>query len=501
MSMEPRVPMDGRRARRKRPRGLKPVFSLRRLRGAEAPLFQGCAIFGSSICGYSVHGCTNTRGAFRVACFTSVFALLVAAGWAQSPSGSNAKGHRVRVEETEESSPELTKAEELIQKRDYAGAEPLLRKVTADDPTNYVAWFDLGFTENGLGKVEDSIAAYRKSVEAKPDVFESNLNLGLQLAKTGSPEAAGFLRAATVLKPTSHVAEGQARAWLSYGHVIEATKPDEAIAAYRQAAALQPKDPEPHLSAGLLLEKQEKFSDAELEYKQALALDAGSVDAATGLANIYMHDKRFPEAEAELRKIVTAHPEEAAPHVQLGRVLAAEGKNDDAIAELQVGAKLAPEDVPVQRDLADLYFAAGKNDRADAAYRVLIAGQPNDATLHHHLGQTLLREKKFPEAQLELMTAVKLKPDFGEAYGDLAFAASENKDYTLTLKALDARVKYLPEVAITYFLRASAYDHLQDVKKASANYHLFLAAANGKYPDQEWQAKHRLITLEKKGRP
>ena len=56
---------------------------------------------------------------------------------------------------------------------------------------------------------------------------------------------------------------------------------------------------------------------------------------------------------------------------------------------------------------------------------------------------------------------MKLKPDFGEAYGDLAFAAGENKDYPLVIKALDARVKLLPENPVTYFLRASAYDHLR----------------------------------------
>jgi hypothetical protein len=29
-------------------------------------------------------------------------------------------------------------------------------------------------------------------------------------------------------------------------------------------------------------------------------------------------------------------------------------------------------------------------------------------------------------------------------------------------------------------------------------YHLFLKMANGKYPEQEWQAKHRLIAIEPK---
>src|SRR6266851_4263045 len=293
------------------------------------------------------------------------------------PYSSRSVRH-TRVAEESAPPPELTQAEDAIQRRNYAGAEPLLRKVVEQDPANYVAWFDLGFVENGLGKLDDSITAYRKSVAAKPDVFESNLNLGLQLAKSGHSEAENFLRAATQLKPSSNISEGKFRAWLSLANVLEKSNREEALTAYHQAAILQPKDPEPHLAAGHLLEQDNKFADAEQEYKQALALDPAS-DALTGLANIYMRGRRFAEAEE---------------------------------------------------------------------------------------------------------------------YGDLAFAASENKDYSLTVKALDARAKLLPEVPFTYFLRASALDHLHDYKQAAANYHLFLNTGRGKYPDQEWQAKHRLTAIE-----
>jgi tetratricopeptide (TPR) repeat protein len=405
--------------------------------------------------------------------------------------------HHVTVAEEPEQLPELTQAEALIQKHDNAAAEPLLFKAVEREPANYEAWFDLGFVENSLGKLEESIAAYRKSVAAKPDVFESNLNLGLQLAKAGKPDAEQFLRSATQLKPTSHGAEGQYRAWLSLGHVLETSKPDEAVAAYQKAVDLQPKEAEPHVAAGRLLEQQKHYGEAEEEYKKALALDAAS-DAVTGLANAYMQERRFPEAEQYLRQIVRAHPDEAAPHVQLGRVLSAQGKNDDAIAELQAGLKIAPGDGSAQRDLAETYVAAGKTEQAEAAYRALAAARPQDAELHRALGQALLREKKFPEAEQEFLTAVKLKPDFGEAYGDLAFAASEKKDYALTLKALEVRAKFLPEIPLTYFLRASALDHLKDFRKAAVNYRLFLQTAGGKYPDQEWQAKHRLIAIEPK---
>src|SRR5215469_13255313 len=121
-------------------------------------------------------------------------------GESSSSRKANRKtAHRTTVAEEEAPPHELTRAEDLIQKKNYAEAEPLLHRVVEQDPTNYVAWFDLGFLGNARGKTDDSIAAYRKSVEAKPDVFESNLNLGLQLAKSGKPDAEKFLRAATQL--------------------------------------------------------------------------------------------------------------------------------------------------------------------------------------------------------------------------------------------------------------------------------------------------------------
>jgi tetratricopeptide (TPR) repeat protein len=421
-----------------------------------------------------------------------------------SSSSSSSQTHRSthHIQVPDDDSPtqpaELTAAEAAIDRSDYAAAEPLLRKFVEHDSTNYVGWFDLGFVENALGKTEDSIAAYRKSVAAKPDVFESNLNLGLQLAKTGQPDAEEYLRAATQLKPTSHADEGQYRAWLSLAQVIEKSKPEEALAAYAHAAGLQPKQAGPHLSAGLLLEGENKFADAEQEYRKALAADPQSTDAVIGLANIYMRGGRFPEAEDYLRKLLSGSADFAAAHIQLGRVLAAEGKNDAAIAELQAGIKLSPDDDLAQRDLADLYSTAGKNDLAEAAYRRLVMAHPGEAELYRRLGQALVRQKKVPEAQQEFITALKLKPDLGEAYGDLAFSAGENKEYPLVIHALDARAKLLPENPITYFMRASAYDHLRDFKNASANYHLFLKAANGKYPEQEWQATHRLIAIEPK---
>jgi tetratricopeptide (TPR) repeat protein len=159
---------------------------------------------------------------------------------------------------------------------------------------------------------------------------------------------------------------------------------------------------------------------------------------------------------------------------------------------------MAPNDLGVQRDLADLYAMTGKYDLAQAGYQVLLGTNPKDPDLHYRLGQALLRQHKFPPAQHEFLVAVQLKPDFGGAYGDLAVAANENKNYAGVIAALDARAKFLPEIPIGYFLRATAYDHLHNYKLAAVNYHKFLEVANGQFPENEWQARHRLIAIEPK---
>jgi tetratricopeptide (TPR) repeat protein len=412
-------------------------------------------------------------------------------------TGQTVRRIRVPVEE-QGYSPAVARAEAAMERKDYAAAQQALEEAVQHQPQDYRAWFDLGFVLHALGRTPEAITAYRKSVAAKPDVFESNLNLGLLLAGSGDPEAEKYLRAATRLKPTAHPEQGQARAWLSLGHVLEKSDPKAALEAFRHAAELRPEDAEPHLSAGMVAERLGDTAAAEKEYQAASERDPHSREALAGLINVYMKTARYPQAESALRRYVAAGPQNATAHIQLGRVLAAQDKLEEALAELEAGLKLDPSDADGQRELAALYARNRQYDKAEGQYRALVQKDPNRADLHYGLGNSLLQQKRFPEAQAELLSAVRLKPDLADAYAGLALAASENKDYGLAIRALDARGKMLPEEPFTLFLRATSYDHLRDYKQAAAYYHQFLEAARGRFPEQEWQARHRLIAIEPK---
>jgi tetratricopeptide (TPR) repeat protein len=428
------------------------------------------------------------------------FAILLTGLTSAIPALPQATHTTVRHHKVENQDPAaawLTEAEADIEKQDFATAEPLLKKYLDTYPGSYAAWYDLGYVCRGLGRKDEAIAAYRKSVAAKPDVFESNLNLGLALADTKQADAEDFLRAATKLNPSGDAAVGHKRAWMALGHLLETSKPNDAVAAYQHAARLDAKDPEPHLLAGSLLEKDQP-AEAESEYKQTLAIVPDNSDALTALTNLYMRQKRFPDAESLLRRLAAVSPNDAGVHLQLGRMLIIADKKEEAAAQLEAGLKLDPSDGKAQRDLADLYSEMGKAAEAQQAYARLLSSHPDDAGLHHGLGRVLLKQKKYVDAEQELVKAVQLQPNLGDAYGDLAIAASENKDYAMTIKAMDMRAKYVPETPISYFFRATAYDHLHDSKQAAKYYHQFLETAAGKFPDQEWQATHRLIAIEPK---
>src|SRR5690348_16129677 len=103
----------------------------------------------------------------RAFLFTFVFFFTLPAAVAQT-TGKTVRHHK--VEEQDPASLILTEAESDLGKQDYASAEALLKKYLEAQPDNYVAWYDLGFAYHQLGKRDDSIAAYRKSVGAKPDL-------------------------------------------------------------------------------------------------------------------------------------------------------------------------------------------------------------------------------------------------------------------------------------------------------------------------------------------
>ena len=428
-----------------------------------------------------------------------VLLLLTGMSWAQNqlPPGTQLPDGESKL--LPAATPDRDAAESRIEQRDFAGARPLLEKELASHPTDARALFDLGYVEDAAGHEDSAAADYRKAIAADPKQFEARLALGLLLAHQAKFELAKEqILLATRLAPPNPAAQAQALRTLA--ELDRSSDPAAARDALVAALRLSPQVPTDLLLTAQIAQASGDPESAQTAYQRLLTETPGASpelksQATSGLAQLLIQQKKYADAEPLLKSAVARDPRDPALNAQLATALLAQQKTAEALPILETLEQLQPGDNAVDQMLADAYSQAGQPIKADPIYARMVAAHPGNEQILVSQGENLVRERRYFEAQQVLEKAVKLKADDGDAWSGLAFAASENKDYPITLHALSMRANLLGETPVSYFLWATTYDSLHQLAQAREYYRKFLAVANGKFPDQEWQAKHRLVAL------
>jgi tetratricopeptide (TPR) repeat protein len=402
---------------------------------------------------------------------------------------------------------QIRSAESALESGDYAAAITALKPLAAAQPKNAHILYDLGFAQEHTDDDTAAAASYRASIAADPSLAEAQLALGLLDARNGRLDAAHHeLEAAGNLSGANPAF--RARALRSLAVLDEHANPDASRDELLEALKLTPETPADTLLSARLAEHAQAYPEAEAAYRRLLAATPNDPEATAGLAHVLaaQHtDAKTAEAEAILTAALKTTPADPRLLSQLAAVYGAEGKPEQAIPmieQLRSSDSGAAANPAITRLLAHLYTLTGDDAKAEPLFRSLVAQNPRDPTLLDDLASTLVEQQNFAEAQALLTKAVAMRSGFpsdsvwGEAAGHLAFAASRNHDPQLTLQALTERATVLPNSPAALFLEATAHDALHQYKDAERAYRAFLALAGDKYPDQEFQARHRLIALE-----
>lgn len=447
----------------------------------------------------------------RIAFFVLLMAVLSggAAGFAQessSNSGAQVQGVAPDAANDAEAQPvsaEVTAAETAIAAADWKTAEAKLDPWLVSHPQDGRALFDAGYVADAQNRLDDAAGLYRRATLANPKSFEAHLSLGLLLARQRKPdEARPELVAATKLDPGEAGPALKARAWRALAAIDRpepgaGTDTTQASNDLLEALKLSPETTADTLLAANLAEQAGQNDAAEAAYRRVLATDPKSQPANTGLAHVLIAQKKYADAEDILRAALDKIPDDPALTAQLATVLAAEDKGE-ALPVLQKLHAAHPGDASITGMLAEVTAESGDYAGSDQLYLKLLAAKPADADLLVAHGENLVRLNRFAEAMPVFDKATQIDPTSTEGWSGLAFAASRASQPSVALHALTMRSKFVPENASTYFLWATSYDSLHQSAQAVVYYHHFLDAAAGKYPNQEWQARQRLLLLEKK---
>ena len=196
---------------------------------------------------------------------------------------------------------------------------------------------------------------------------------------------------------------------------------ETATAAFRDA--LSHSDPMIRRAA---LEGVEAMPPAERNSAAAALLTdpvrAVRMEAARLLAPVAPNDigqERMVALNAALAEYEAAQRENAdrpEAHLNLGTLYASQRKFEQARSEYRIAIELDPGFVPAYVNLADLQRSQGTEAAAVQVLREGLRVAPDNAALHHALGLTLIRERRYADALPELARAMKQAP------GDVRYA-------------------------------------------------------------------------------
>lgn len=375
-----------------------------------------------------------------------------------------------------------------LDQKNYAEAEQIFSKLVAADPKDYSALFNLALAESALSQNEPASGHYKQVLALKPGLYEAELNLGILDVRDGhAADAIPLLQDAAKQKPN------QARPQRYLGEALLTTGDNDAAAtAFRAALAIDPKQAVAELGLGQSLARAGKLDEALPHYQTAATLDPGLKSYLLEIAVAFSKADRSKDAIALLQQF----PDDPGAREELGRIYLTANQPADAVKEFQAAVAAAPTSAN-RLALATAYL---KNNQPDLAGPILeqeLTAHPDDYDLHMAVGRIYRDRRNFPTAGAQFVAAGTIRPDSVEAWNEAVSAFVVGEQYPQALAALDKVHALHAEVAGDFFYRAIVYDKLHQIKPALENYQKFLAMADGKFPNQEFQARERSKLLQR----
>lgn len=308
------------------------------------------------------------------------------------------------------------------QSASYRDAETLYTTTLDRNPSAWLAHNNLGaILENQPDGLPRALEHYRAAIRLKPDHARAHNNLGNVLLQMGRTDEAitMFARSLDLQYRVPEVHANLGRAWLKAG------RPQEALASFDRALQLAPG------TVSTLLDRAEalaatpgRATDAIAALHEAVALRPDEPRIREALAALLMGlPGRLDEAIAHYKAAVRLDPSSAVTQNNLGTALAASpGQVPDAIRAFEAAVRLEPGYLEARYNLAALISEVpGRTLEAIGHLERVIQLAPDDADARTRLAAILLRvPDRTDDAVHQLERVVQLQPTSAQAHVNLA---------------------------------------------------------------------------------
>lgn len=254
-------------------------------------------------------------------------------------------------------------------------------------------------------RLDEAKTHARALCEAQPTDAEAWYMLGAIHGSLGeNAEAEGCLRQALRLWPSADT-------HYTLGNVLAAqNRFEEAVAAYREALALNPQNPMAHNNMGRALFRLGRHAEAAAQLREALRLRQDLVEVHYNLGVLHGAQHQLEEAAACFRETLRLRPDSVEAHSALGNTLGQMGRYDEAIACYRQALRLRPDNIDVLCNLGQYLVKQDGIEEAIACFRRALALRPDHADAYVYLGNTFANQGLVEEAADAYRRVLALQP-------------------------------------------------------------------------------------------
>jgi putative PEP-CTERM system TPR-repeat lipoprotein len=337
------------------------------------------------------------------------------------------------------------------------------------------------------GKADEAKQSYDQALALNPNSGDALLGLARHAMATNDRDAAERYAADAVSKDGKNP-----EVWMFRGAMQRfAGKPDEALAAYDKALALEPQHRTAHIEKAYIEISRGKFPEAKTEIDAADKSAPGSL-LVTYTRGLYEFSqgkfaaaeeavqkvlKNAPEhmpsvllagasemnlgstqqAEQHLRKYLESNPSDVYARKLLAQTLLKSAQPADAVAALAPVLKDSSQDPQLLALAGESYMQVRDFDKASVYLEKAAALAPKAAALHTSLGLSRLGQGDQAKGLSELELATTLDPKSAQATMALVQTEMNLKHYDKALVAAQALEKQQPDNPQVYNLKGAVY--------------------------------------------
>jgi len=244
--------------------------------------------------------------------------------------------------------------------------------------------------------------------------------------------------------------------------LINAGKPEDALAELRKAEELEPKRIEIQLQIGIVTAVLSRFEDSVSAFRKAIRIDPNAAFAHFGLCKALTDAKKRTEALDSCREAIRLDPKNAGFYTHLAEIHLLDKRSAEALSLLERAYPNFQNDIVLLGMLGDGHFRNGEYSRAAELYEKITRLAPELGVAYLKLSQSNSKLNRLNEAVAAARKYLELSPGIFAANLNLGGILQEAGFYQESIDFLLRATALKTDSGPAYLMLSNSYEAIGD---------------------------------------